>query len=292
MVQVKKPKPNLKMKKLLTLPFLFLFLITGCSKSDDENTVTLKAETLMNVSYGTDGEQKIDIYLPEGRNDNTKVVLLLHGGSWISGDKTDISSIVPIIQLQFPDYAIVNVNYRLATQNSPAFPKQIDDIKSVIQYLENNNYHISNDYAFIGFSAGAHLSMLYGYAYDTDHDVKAICDVVGPADFTDPEYTSHPLYASASQALIGTATPTQQQIETVSPVAHITAQSPPTISFYGGQDYLVPASQGPILKSNLDAAGVSNEFNFYPNGGHGDWDDATYQEVYGKIAQFLTTHLK
>lgn len=280
------------MKKLLTLPFLFLFLITGCSKSDDENTVTLKAETLMNVSYGTDGEQKIDIYLPEGRNDNTKVVLLLHGGSWISGDKTDISSIVPIIQLQFPDYAIVNVNYRLATQNSPAFPKQIDDIKSVIQYLENNNYHISNDYAFIGFSAGAHLSMLYGYAYDTDHDVKAICDVVGPADFTDPEYTSHPLYASASQALIGTATPTQQQIETVSPVAHITAQSPPTISFYGGQDYLVPASQGPILKSNLDAAGVSNEFNFYPNGGHGDWDDATYQEVYGKIAQFLTTHLK
>jgi len=292
LVQVKKPKPNLKMKKLLTLPFLFLFLITGCSKSDDENTVTLKAETLMNVSYGTDGEQKIDIYLPEGRNDNTKVVLLLHGGSWISGDKTDISSIVPIIQLQFPDYAIVNVNYRLATQNSPAFPKQIDDIKSVIQYLENNNYHISNDYAFIGFSAGAHLSMLYGYAYDTDHDVKAICDVVGPADFTDPEYTSHPLYASASQALIGTATPTQQQIETVSPVAHITAQSPPTISFYGGQDYLVPASQGPILKSNLDAAGVSNEFNFYPNGGHGDWDDATYQEVYGKIAQFLTTHLK
>lgn len=292
MVQTKKPKPNLKMKKLLTLPFLFLFLITGCSKSDDENTVALKAETLMNVSYGTDGEQKMDIYLPEGRNDNTKVVLLLHGGSWISGDKADISSIVPIIQLQFPDYAIVNVNYRLATQNSPAFPKQIDDIKSVIQHLENNNYHISDDYAFIGFSAGAHLSILYGYAYDTDHDVKAICDVVGPADFTDPEYTSHPLYASASQALIGTATPTQQQIETVSPVAHITAQSPPTISFYGGQDYLVPASQGPILKSNLDAAGVSNEFNFYPDGGHGDWDDATYQEVYGKIAQFLTTHLK
>jgi len=279
------------MKKLLALPLLFLFLITGCSNSDDNNDARLVAQTLMNVSYGTDAQQKIDIYLPEGRNENTKVVVLLHGGSWVEGDKSDLSYLIPVIQLQFPDYAIVNVGYRLATLNSPAFPKQIDDIRSVIQHLESNNYHISDDYAFIGFSAGAHLSMLYGYAYDTNHDVKAICDVVGPADFTDPEYTSHPLYSSAATALLGTPTPTQEQILSVSPVAHITAQCPATLSFYGGQDPLVPATQGPRLKSALDTAGVQNEFNFYPDGGHGNWDDATYNEVYSKIAVFLAKHL-
>jgi len=279
------------MKKLLALPLLFLFLITGCSNSDDNNNAPLVAQTLMNVSYGTDAKQKIDIYLPEGRNENTKVVVLLHGGSWVEGDKSDLSYLIPVIQLQFPDYAIVNVGYRLATLNSPAFPKQIDDIKGVIQHLESNDYHISDDYAFIGFSAGAHLSMLYGYAYDTDHDVKAICDVVGPADFTDPEYTSHPLYSSAATALIGTPAPTQEQILSVSPVAHITAQSPATLSFCGGQDPLVPATQGPRLKSALDTAGVKNEFNFYPDGGHGNWDDTTYNEVYSKIAAFLTKHL-
>jgi len=282
------------MKKLFLLPVLFLLLLTGCSSEDDSKTITddvsVKKE-LLNVSYGSDAEQKIDIYLPAGRSENTKVIVLLHGGSWIAGNKSDMTYLVPSIQQQFPNHAIVNINYRLATDSSPAFPKQINDIQEVIKHLEKTGYKISDDYAFIGFSAGGHLALLYSYAYDPDHHVKAICDVVGPADFSDPNYLSHPLFSSASQNLIGTNTPTQEQILAVSPVAHITADAPPTLSFYGGQDPLVPATQGQRLKDALDNVNVYNEFNFYPNGGHADWDDATFAEVYGKITAFLTTQL-
>jgi len=280
------------MRKLLLLPILSLFLIIGCTSSDDNNNNDdpLVEKQLLNVAYGSDAEQKMDVYLPANRDKNTKVVLLLHGGSWIEGNKSDLSYVVPVIQSQFPDYAIVNINYRLATDNSPAFPKQIQDIQKAIQYLKNSNYTISANYAFIGFSAGAHLSMLYGYSYNTTGDIKAICNVVGPADFSDPAYTAHPLYPYAALNLIGTSSPTQSQISEVSPVAHITAQSPPTISFYGGQDPLVPASQGPRLKEALDNVNVYNEFNFYPNGGHADWDNATMLEVYGKITAFLQNH--
>ncbi len=281
------------MKKLL-LPFLFLFLITSCSGDDDSSVKqddTALSIDLLNVSYGSDTEQTMDLYLPAGRTEDTKVILLLHGGSWVAGNKSDMTPLIPVIKQQFPNHAIVNINYRLATEGSPAFPKQIQDIEKVIEYIEDSNYTLSDDYAFIGFSAGGHLAMLYSYAYDNDHEVKAVCNVVGPADFSDPEYLSHPLYASASMALIGTATPTTEQILEVSPAAHITAQSPPTLSFYGGQDPLVPATQGPRLKAALDASGVYNEFNFYEDGGHADWDDATFQEVYGKIALFLSTRL-
>ena len=282
------------MKKLFLLPVLFLLLLTGCSSEDDSKTITddvsVKKE-LLNVSYGSDAEQKIDIYLPAGRSENTKVIVLLHGGSWIAGNKSDMTYLVPSIQQQFPNHAIVNINYRLATDSSPAFPKQINDIQEVIKHLEKTGYKISNDYAFIGFSAGGHLALLYSYAYDPEHDVKAICNVVGPADFSDPNYLSHPLFASASQNLIGTNTPTQEQILAVSPVAHITADAPPTLSFYGGQDPLVPSTQGQRLKDALDNVNVYNEFNFYPNGGHANWDDATFAEVYGKITAFLTTQL-
>ncbi|MDV6166797.1 alpha/beta hydrolase [Flavobacterium sp. DG1-102-2] len=275
------------MKNLLIIPLLLLFLITGCGNSDDENNAPLEAQTLTDVSYGTDAQQKIDIFLPYDRSINTKVIVLLHGGSWVGGDKSDVASLVPVLKIQFPDHAIVNMNYRLATETSPAYPKQIDDIKSVLEHLKSNNYQISSNYAFIGFSAGAHLSLLYAYAYDTEHNVKAICDVVGPADFTDPNYTSHPLYPSASQVLVGSSSPTQEQIETINPVNHITTQSPPTISFYGGQDPLVPATQGPRLKAALDNANVYNEYNLYANGGHGDWDEATYADVYSKMTLFL-----
>lgn len=281
------------MKKMLLLSFLSLFLITGCSDDDSKKTAddTVQAKELLNVSYGNDARQKLDLYLPAGRNEDTKVILLLHGGSWVAGNKNDMDFLMPGLQQEFPNHAIVNIGYRLATDTSPAYPKQTDDIAAAIKYLEESEYMISHDYAFIGISAGAHLAMLYSYKHDNSHDVKAVCNIVGPADFTDPEYLSHPLYASASQTLVGTPTPTIEQITTVNPVSYVTAQSPATISFYGGIDPLVPATQGPRLKAALDNAGVYNEFNFYENGGHANWDATTTFEVFEKMAAFLTTRL-
>ncbi|RZJ60507.1 MAG: alpha/beta hydrolase, partial [Flavobacterium sp.] len=271
----------------------FLFLLVGCDSSDDSNSnrAPLAAQDIMNVSYGSNAEQKMDVYLPAGRTENTKVIVLVHGGSWIEGSKNDLSPLVPVIKQQFPDHAIVNIDYRLATQESPAYPKQIDDIEAVLDYLDDSDYNISDDYGFIGFSAGAHLSMLYAYAHDDDRDIKAICNVVGPADFTDQAYLDHPLYPYAASALVGTPTPTAAMIMQVNPAAFITSQSAPTISFYGGQDPLVPSSQGPRLKAKLDAAGVYNEYNFYPDGGHADWDPLIMQEVYAKITTFLRARL-
>ncbi|WP_294822373.1 alpha/beta hydrolase [uncultured Flavobacterium sp.] len=276
------------MKKYISLlPMLFLFLISGCSPDDATIKTPIAAKNLIDVRYGPDTQQSMDVYLPANRDENTKVIVLVHGGAWTSGSKEDVTSLVTLLQQRFPGHAVVNINYRLATETSPALPKQIDDIKSVLEYLEGSDYHISDDYAFIGFSAGAHLSMLYSYAHDDDHDVKAICNVVGPADFTDPQYLSHSLYPIAATYLVGTPEPTPQQIAAISPVSHISAQAPPTLTFYGGVDPLVPASQGPRLKAKLDQAGVYNEFNFYPDGGHADWDLATFAEVYNKVEAFL-----
>ncbi|MES2487856.1 MAG: alpha/beta hydrolase [Bacteroidota bacterium] len=275
------------MKKLLII--LFIGLLFGCN-SDDNNAPqydTSVAVTLNDVAYGADPQQTMDVYLPAGRTNATKTVILIHGGAWIAGDKADFADVIPVIQAEFPDYAVININYRLATTTSPAYPKQIDDIELAIEKLKNGGYTISDDYAMLGASAGAHLAMLYAYRFDTNHEVKAIVDIVGPADFTDPQYLAHPLYAFAAQNLIGTSTPTAAQIQEVSPAAYITTQSAPTIMFYGGEDPLVPATQGPRLRDKLNQFGVYNEFNFYADGGHGDWDDATFAEVYTNLSIFL-----
>jgi acetyl esterase/lipase len=281
------------MKNNLLL-LLFVSLLFGCSSDDTATTPALDttaALTLMDVAYGPDAGQTMDVYLPAGRTTATKTIILIHGGAWVAGDKDDFTSVVPVIQAQFPDHAVANINYRLASPQSPAYPKQVDDIKLVIEKLKTGGYTLSDDYAMIGASAGAHLAMLYAYRFDTAHEVKAIADIVGPADFTDPAYLSHPLYSYAAQNLIGTATPTAAQIQEVSPAAYITAQAAPTIMFYGGQDPLVPASQGPRLKQKLDEFGVYNQFNFYADGGHGDWSDTIYLEVYAKLGAFLQTEL-
>ena len=267
---------------------LLLFLNLGCSSSDDSAAKNLAAKDMYNVAYGSDSQQTMDVYLPEGRSDeDTKVIVLVHGGSWVSGSKEDMAFMVPVLREEFPDHAIVNINYRLATNVKPAYPMQVNDIEAVLDELEDGDYHVSDDYAFIGASAGAHLSMLYSYKHDTDHDVKAIIDIVGPADFTDPAYLEHELYPVAALVLTGTQNPTPGQIAEVNPAQYITADAPPTLTFYGGVDPLVPASQGPRLKAKLDEFGVYNEFNFYPDGGHGDWDQETMNDVYSRAINFL-----
>jgi acetyl esterase/lipase len=283
------------MKKHLIV-VLFIGLLFSCSSNDDKAAAApalpLTEQTLANVAYGTDRQQKMDVYLPANRTTDTKVVIVIHGGAWVEGDKADMAGVAAIVHERFPDYAVVNINYRLATQSSPAFPKQTEDLRKVINFLKDSNYTISDDYALVGASAGAHIAMLYSYNYDTASDVKVVCNIVGPADFSDPAYVTHPLYSFAAQALLGTPNVTEQMIADVSPINHITAQSPPTITFYGGVDPLIPSSQGPRLEAALDAAGVYNEFYFYPEGGHADWDQATFDDVYARFTAFFNAKFR
>ncbi|RZJ60506.1 MAG: alpha/beta hydrolase [Flavobacterium sp.] len=272
------------MKKSL-LPLLLLFSMVG--KSEEKSMNIIPAQELRNVSYGSDAEQKMDIYLPEGRNENTKTFILLHGGGWSGGSKNDFSYVVPMLKERFPDYAIVNMDYRLATALSPAFPKQVQDIEKVIQHLKSGDYGISNQFALIGASAGAHLAMLYSYKYDTAHEVKAVCNIVGPADFTDPFYANHPYFQFAALYLVGNIENRPEAAIEVSPALHVNKLSPPTILFYGGRDMMVPSSQAVRLKAKLDEFGVDNEYHVYAKGGHGNWDTKTMADFKDKLMNFL-----
>jgi acetyl esterase/lipase len=268
---------------------LFVAVLWSCSSGDDNQNV-LPAQTFSNVSYGSDSQQVYDIDLPEGRNSSaTKVIIMVHGGAWYGGSKNDMAAAMAFARLQFPYHAIVNMEYRLATNESPAYPKQINDIQSVIGHIESQGYNISKQYAFLGVSAGAHLSMLYAYHFDTEHRVKAVCSIVGPTDFTDPAYVGSELETTLFPYLVGTD-PSVELVAEVSPITHVTAGSPPTIQFNGNLDPLIPLSQGERLKAALDAAGVTNERHVY-TAGHGNFSVADSQDIYGKLGAFFGAHL-
>ncbi len=276
--------------KPYSIPTLCLFLTLGCNQSTESSSnKNLPAEDKLNVAYGSDIQQKMDVYLPAGRDSDTKTIILLHGGGWSGGSKSDLAYFVPMLKKQFPNYAIVNMNYRLGTSSSPGFPKQIQDIEKAIAYLQDANYDISKEYAFIGASAGAHLGMLYAYRHDPQREVKAVVSIVGPADFSDPAYTTNPWFQFGLSSLIGYVN-VQKNPEVyleVSPATHVSAQSPPTAMFYGGQDQLIPSSQGPRLKSKLDEFNVYNELHFYPGGGHGNWNSKINADFQEKLISFL-----
>ncbi|MEX2350600.1 MAG: alpha/beta hydrolase [Flavobacteriaceae bacterium] len=295
------------MKKYLLLHILIafssLFFFISCSSDDssietihDDPIAELEAEERFDVSYGPNAKQNYDIYLPAGRSDETtKVLLLIHGGGWTSGDKSDMTEFVSLIQDNYPDYAIVNTNYVLAELAIPAFPNQFLDIQSVVRQitLESEELQIKPEFGFIGASAGAHLALMYDYVYDTDDQVKFVADIVGPADFTDPFYANDPNFAIALSILVDeSAYPAGSNLsEAVSPVYQVSASSSPTLLFYGDQDPLVPLSNGESLELALEAAEIENIFTVY-EGGHGDnWSLEDRADLEFKLNTYIETYL-
>lgn len=285
--------------KSIMLSFICTFLLFACSLNDtidipDTNTLDpTQYYQELDVQYGNDTKQTYDIYLPADRENTTKVMILVHGGGWSGGDKSEMNLFKNLVRQEHPDVAVVNINYRLADDNNNPYPMQINDISSVINHLKENqeNYTISDDYGFIGVSAGGHLSLLWSYAFDTSNDVKMVCSIVGPTNFTDPAYlNTNDTHLQELLDLFGEQ-PTTQFLEEVSPLHRVTASAPPTILFYGGLDPLIPTTQGTDLRDKLVTLGVTHEFTLYPNAGHG-WVGTDLLDTTLKLKAFTQTYLE
>jgi len=280
------------MKKITILVSVFFIgLFTGCS--DDATTDIVKdlsAKKMLDVSYGGDSEQVYDIYLPENRTENTKTMILVHGGGWNSGDKSDMDPFKDLLKEQLHNIAIVNINYRLADENNVPHPMQVNDITAVVEHLKSNqsDYVISDTIGFLGVSAGGHLSLLWSYAYDTNAKVSMVCSIVGPTNLIDEAYTSST--NPDIRALITQYGADVDFLKSASPLYQVKATSPPTQLFYGGQDPLIPNSQGQDLNSKLQELDVTKEFTFYPNAGHG-WVGLELLDTSLKLKAFIELHL-
>lgn len=272
----------------------FTLAFNSCAKTAPINTIPV--ETFINVSYGTDSKQKMDIYLPANRSiDSTKLIVVIHGGGWNGGDKSDFAAYITELQKRLPGYAFANINYRLCNLNSGInrFPTQENDVKNAIEFLTGKSieYKVSQKIALLGASAGGHLALLEGYKNAKPDKVKAIISFFGPSDLTELyNHPGNPGIPLLLTAVTGT-TPSQNKVlyQQSSPVHFISAQSPPTLLLQGGRDVLVPENQSVLLKNKLQSLGVAHEYVYYPNEGHGWWGNNLFDSL-DKIASFLRQH--
>ncbi len=295
----------MKLKNLFPVSVLLVVLFTACGKGDDDlgggpAPTPVAAQTTLNVAYGTDPLQKMDIYLPANRTTTTtKVIIMIHGGAWIGGDKNDFSANLDTLKKRLADYAIFNINYRLAAPPSTnVFPTQENDVKAAIDFIYANRatYLVSDKFVLMGASAGGHLSLLQAYKYQTPK-IKAVVDYCGPTDmaamYTD--YASNPPGQLGIMALMsGTPATNAALYNSSSPLTYATtANACPTIIFQGTADLIVNANtQSVALRNKLTTATVANQYYSYTGLGHVDsWTASTFTDTYNKIEAFLSAYV-
>ena len=290
------------MNKIL-LVFLTTLIFISCKKTDDgliNDVLNPNAEiTLTDIAYAsTSSQQNMDVYLPAGRTPSTTyTVIMIHGGSWSGGDKSDFNTDIPNLKPLLGNYAIFNINYRLANGTTILLQQQLNDIDAAINYIYSNatKYSINtNKIAIMGASAGAHLTLLKCYKANTDGKIKAVVDLFGPTDMA-WMYNSHPV-ASLTQPIIvnvmgGTPTSSASVYTSGSPINFVTSTVPPTIIFHGTADPIVPISESINLQAKLQLAGVTNQYITYTGESHG-WTGANLTDTYTKAVAFIKNYVK
>ena len=247
----------------------------------------VSARTVPDIEYAiVDGiSLRLDLYLPdEPLAAPVPLVLWIHGGAWISGDKRPTSA----PEVLGPRYAVASIDYRLA-QQAP-FPAQIHDCKAAVRWLRAH----AGEYGFDpdrigawGASAGGHLAALLGTSGGVPalegpvgdclgiaSRLPAVCDFFGPTDLltlADPtgEVDLDAAYSPVGRLLGGPRAERPLLAQWASPITHVDPSDPPFLIVHGDADLVVPYGQSVALHHALLNAGVDASLHLVSQGGHG-----------------------
>ena len=261
-----------------------------------------------NVTYheASGVENQLDLYAPRNPDGPAPVLLMIHGGGWVVGQKeTYAMRLLPWLELGF---AVVNVEYRLA--NVALAPAAVEDCLCALRWIAQNAEEYSLDASRVvvtGMSAGGHLSLTTGmipssagldrqcparaFAGPRPADPATVAAIVNWYGITDVvDMLDGPNARGYAVEWLGSLPDRVDVASRVSPVNYVREGLPPVLTIHGDADPIVPYEHAVRLKDKLDAVGVANELHTVPGGGHGGFSDAETLAIYEQIFGFLARH--
>lgn len=262
-----------------------------------------KYDVFKDVSYGTADIQSMDIYVPKTAYDNeyNGCVLFIHGGSWLGGDKKEMKK--DCISMAEKGYIAVTMNYTLASEETKGkcvadimmndVNKAIEKIKS---FSEEKNLNITK-LATSGYSAGAHISMLFSYSRPESSAIELVftANRVGPSSFTPEVWGGYGIAGQLAGKEIteemiadGRA---QKIADSVSPVHYINNDTIPSLFAYGGKDAIVKTGNAEAMKNAFEKTTVKYDYIFFPNSNHDLGADKDKTAEYNdKLMEYCKTY--
>ena len=264
-------------------------------------------QTFFDMSYGTHERQVVDLFIPEGASGDLGLVLFIHGGAWIAGDKSSYESGMNYGASDL-GIATASVNYRYLSEDVDLLDI-LDDIDAALAVIKEKGAEVGvniDRVLLTGDSAGGHLSLLYAYARKNTAPVTpvAVISNSGPTDLYDDNFYHNNALGdeAAISDLMSKAcgqrftyaekAKAEAALYSVSPITYVSADSVPTVINHGNADSIVPFSNALTLDALLTQYGVEHVLNVYNGADHdlGKDDEAKARAdelLFGYIDRFL-----
>jgi acetyl esterase/lipase len=199
-------------------------------------------------------------------------VVVIHGGSWSSGDSQQLPELNGELAMQ--GYQVASINYRLAPKwQSPA---PLQDVTAALSYLHEHadELHIdTTQFILLGRSAGAQIALLAAYTIK-GKGIKAVIDFYGPADMVWGYSIPAPKLVMDSRRVManylgGYYPKVPQNYKASSPIEFVTRESVPTLLIHGQNDVLVAYEHSQRLAEKLKQNAVPHCWLQLPWATHG-----------------------
>lgn len=259
------------------------------------------------VGKGGGRELRADVFRPPAGATNGVGVLLIHGGGWVHGDRSQLRGYG--IYLGRLGYTCVACEYRLAGEAK--WPAQLHDVKTAVRWMRAESGGLGVDPARIavsGNSAGGHLSLMLaatagraelegdgGHARQSSAVAAAVAFYPPTNLGLPPEAVRAgaspeaplPALSAAVAALLGDGA-TAARVREASPLAYARTDFPPTLLITGNEDEVVAASESERMYRALRAAGARAELHVFDGAPHAfDAQPAFGRPCAGLVALFL-----
>lgn len=217
----------------------------------------------------------LDIYFKENAKEPMPVILNIHGGGFVKGDKKHRISVAHMYAAR--GWFVVNINYRLSPEY--VFPDSTVDVINAVNFLKTlaANYSLNLDKVVLtGDSAGAY-SAAGAEAVITNPELREKLNVpecsvrpaglilfCGPYDLVAAMKTKLPfgIVKSIAESFTGfklakdfSNLPEYKYIKEVSPIDYVNSDWPPTVLCMSKKDFFCKG-HGELMYQKLSDAGV------------------------------------
>lgn len=238
---------------------------------------------------------QLDAYLPDTSGKKRPTIVIVHGGGWTTGDKSQAEPTAR--DFAAAGFVVFAVNYRLGPAGR--FPNSRDDVRSAVRWIQDHASDFRVDRGRIGLlgeSAGGNLAALVGAdsvaGTSRQHPpLLAVASWSGVLDLSAlvlaPLRSSTPIGCEDDPVCIGLIDPTAligyvgcqiQKCPTTwdaaSPVAVVTERTPPMYLAHSETEF-VPKSQAEEMGDALDRLGVPAVVEIFPGNVHVPIEAAT-----------------
>jgi acetyl esterase/lipase len=281
---------------------LFSLLIVVCTsipypaRADDSVPFTRTQDVIYGRKFGT--ALTMDVFAPKKGANGAAIIFCVSGGWFSSHDSINPFFVTDFVKRGYTVFTVVH-----GSQPKFTVPEILQDMHRAVRFIrfKAKDYKVDPErFGITGASAGGHLSLMQGTAGDkgdpkakdaidrVSSRVQAVACFFPPSDFLNWGVPGHMLDTRTVQVPFKAAldfremdektrmfVPVSDQeryraiIKQISPITHVTSETPPTLMIHGDKDTLVPLQQAEVFAAKLKESGVPVELIVKKGAGHG-----------------------